>query len=468
MRILLVSIITAFIFCISNASEITTISGKDSAYAGMEIVFNRLSDPFSNAETLVGSGKFSSDGSFTISFALDQITQVFAYLGVYKVHLYVVPGKTYDIILPPRQDKKASDFLNPYFTYEIVHLGNAQFEEDDLNTYIRMFNDSYLPYYNKHITKLNSNSDFSELDKDISRMEKPFSSSADHFFNDYRNYRYGLLRYLAYQYKSKSISNDYFKGQPVLYNNLAYIELFNKVYDKYFYRFSNTEQGRLLAENIAAGDLNAVRKTLATDEVLGSGELLDMVILKNLHDEFYDDNYSRSALLDILDTLILTGEYSQCVDVARSIRKKVTRLLSGFEPPDFELYDRDSNLVSLHSLRGKYVYLNFCSCFSYTCMNEFIMLNNLYSKHKELIEIVTILVDNDKDVINSYLNRSNYPWKFLHYGNQSAIISDYDIRAFPTYYLIDRTGKLALSPAPSPADDFEARFFKLLRERGEL
>jgi hypothetical protein len=56
----------------------------------------------------------------------------------------------------------------------------------------------------------------------------------------------------------------------------------------------------------------------------------------------------------------------------------------------------------------------------------------------------------------------------LHYGNQSSIIREYDIRAFPTYYLIDRNGKLAISPAPSPAEEFEARFFKLLREKGDL
>jgi len=45
---------------------------------------------------------------------------------------------------------------------------------------------------------------------------------------------------------------------------------------------------------------------------------------------------------------------------------------------------------------------------------------------------------------------------------------DYDVRAFPTYYLIDREGKLAISPAPAPGDDFEARLFSLLRSRGEL
>jgi len=193
-----------------------------------------------------------------------------------------------------------------------------------------------------------------------------------------------------------------------------------------------------------------------------------MVILKGIYDEFYDDNYSRRALLEILNTFINENRNPELTEVAVSIRKKTTRLLSGFEPPEFELYNGDSNLVNLKDFRGKYVYLNFCSCFSYTCLNEFKFLSTLYEKHKDRLEIVTILVDNDEDVINSFLERSNYKWMFLHYGHQSSIIRDYDIRAFPIYYLIDPEGKLALSPAPSPAEDFEARFFSLLRARGEL
>jgi peroxiredoxin len=456
-----------FIQSASAATE-TIISGHDSTYAGQEIVFYKYADQISNAEAELAKCLVDSRGSFSLKFSLDEITFVFAYVGIYKIHLYAVPGKNYEIILPPRKEKEEQDFLNPYFMPTLIHLGTMQFDPDELNTLIRMFNDSYLPYYNKHIVTLNEKKDYAELDKDIARIEKPFASSKNAFFNDYRRYRYGLIKYLAYQEKSKSISNDYFKNKPVLLNNLAYMELFNKVYDKYFYHYSNSAIGKSLAENISNHDLNALRKTLSADEVLGNGDLLDLVILKCLHDEFYDDNYSRSALLEILDTLIKTEKTKALVEVAKSIRTQVTRLLAGFEPPDFQLYDRDSNLVSLESFRGKYVYLNFCSCFSYTCMNEFKMLSTLYENHKDLLEIVTILVDNDKDVINSFLERSNYPWSFLHYGNQSEIIREYDVRAFPTYYLIDPKGKLAMSPAPAPSEDFEARFFKLLRERGEL
>jgi peroxiredoxin len=331
-----------------------------------------------------------------------------------------------------------------------------------------MFNDSYLPYYNKHIVAIFNKEDFSELDKNIEQMEKPFSKSDNEFFKNYRLYKYALLRHLAYQQRSRHISDEYFRGKPVLLNNTSYMELFNQVYERYFYFFSRTDKKNLLGEAIKSQKFSALHKAISSDKVLGDGRLTDLVILKCLYDEFYDDNYSRKGLLAILDDFIATSQDKDLVEYARSIRNKVTMLLVGFDPPDFQLYDRDSNLVSLYDLKGKYVYLNFCSCFSYACLNEFKMLEGLYEKHNKIIEIVTILVDNDYDVINSFLNRSNYKWKFLHYGNYSAIIREYDVRAFPTYYLIDPDGKLIVSPAPSPGEEFEARLFKIMRARGDI
>ena len=455
-------------FCKTYGNSPVTIYGQDTSYSNTELIFFKYSDGISESETEIARCKVKDNGMFSLTFNIDQTTFVFSYLGIYRVHLYAEPGSSYEVILPPRQEKGLQDFLNPYFSPTIIHLATKQYNEKELNTLIRMFNDAFLPYYNKHILDIHDKSDFSELDKNIEKMDKPFSSSKNIFFNEYRKYRYGLLRYLAYQQKSKSISDEYFKNQPVLYHNPAYMELFNKVYDKYFERFSRTEPGKQIDNDIEIQNLDSLRKTLSSDEVLGTGDLLDMVILKGLHDEFYNDHYSRSSLLAILDTLISTTTNPDLKQTAESIRKKTTKLLVGFRPPEFSLYDKDSNLVSLESLKGKYVYLNFCSCFSYTCLNEFASLKTLYDKYKDRLQIVTILVDNDENVIKSFLARSNYQWEFLHYGNQSTIIKDYDIRAFPTYYLIDPEGKLVLSPSPSPTEDFEAHFFKVLRARGEI
>jgi hypothetical protein len=479
-------VLSLLIVIVNRAYSVNDVEiyGRDSSYAGVQISFKKFTEQITNSESELAKCIVAKDGSFRLSFSVDEITLVFAYLGIFKVHLFAEPGKSYEILLPPRQEKEPDDLLNPYFSPTIVYLGTRQYNENELNTLIRMFSDAYQPYYSKHILEVTNKKDFKELDKgivqadkkkdfseldnDIKRMNKPFDSSNNKYFNDYRKYRYGLLRQLAHQQKAKSLSDEYFKGLPILYNNPAYMELFNQVYSKYFYQLSQTDEGKEISKNIADSNLEGLQKTLSAGNVLGNGELRDLVLLKGIYDEFYDDNYSRSAMLAILDSFIKGEKNQHLVDIARSIRNRTTKLLTGFEPPSFELYDRDSNLVNLETLKGKYVYLNFCSCYSYTCLNEFTMLNNLYQNYKDRLEIVTIIIDEDVNVLNSFLSRNNYAWKFLYFGHQSTIIQDYDIRAFPTYYLIDPQGKLVFSPAPSPGENFEARFFQLMRSRGEI
>lgn len=190
------------------------------------------------SEKVVGTALVDSAGRFSLTFDTKNTLFVFSYLGVYKVHLYAEPGMQYEIILPPRQEKSPADMLNPYFSPVIVHLGTTQQDKSELNTLIRMFNDAYLPYFNKHVQDIALKEDFSELDNDIKNIEKPFSSSENEFFNTYRSYCYGMLRYLAWQKLSKKTSDEFFLSKPLAVNNPAYMDLFNKVYDNYFHHVS--------------------------------------------------------------------------------------------------------------------------------------------------------------------------------------------------------------------------------------
>ena len=154
--------------------------------------------------------------------------------------------------------------------------------------------------------------------------------------------------------------------------------------------------------------------------------------------------------------------------IGNTIRNKIIKLLSGHPPPFFELYDLDSNLISLDHFKGKYLYLNFCSCSSYSCLKEFEALQGIYDRHKERLEIVTIAVDTYDESMHSYMKGKNYNWKFLYFSHQPDILSDYDIRAFPTYFLVGPDGRLVLSPAPAPGENFESRFFNVVRPEGNL
>jgi peroxiredoxin len=247
------------------------------------------------------------------------------------------------------------------------------------------------------------------------------------------------------------------------------MKLFDQVYEKYFTFFARSDAGKKIYDDInRLKSFSALLRTLSADSNISNDTLRELVILKSIYDEFYGMEFSRNGLLTILDSLVLTTRIPMNKVIGLNIKHKITRLQSGYDPPYFELFDADSNLVRLSDLKGKYVYLNFCTSSSYTCMNEYKLLNGIHQRHHQQLTIVTISTDPHESTFDQFKSRNDYNWIFLYYGHQPEIIKDYDIRAFPTYFLIGPDGKLIYSPAPSPSENFEIRLFEAMRARGDL
>lgn len=445
------------------------ISGVSKSYAGDEIVFYKYSDLITMTEEEMGRCKVDNNGVFNCQIKTDETIYLFSHLGIYRIYLFVEPGKTYKLALPAKEAKTEAQRLNPYFRETDLFVGITNIERTDLNYLINSFDLSFNEKFDVLINETYKGKTKVNVDSLINILESRYEQYKQSYFDIYRYYRYGLLKQLTYIQKARSTSEHYFLNKPVKYNNTAFMELFNLVYDKYFIFFSRTEKGNAVFKDITQDkSYYALKKTLATDDVLSNDTLKELVILKGLHDGFFDDKFSRSALLTILDSLYFTTKIPEHLVIAENIRTKVTHLLAGFVPAPFELYDSKGKLVKLEDFKGKYVYLNFCSTSSYTCLQEFSLLQKLYEKHKQMLEIVTICVDNDKNDVTNLLKNTGYDWTFLHFGNKPEIVKDFDIRAYPTYFLIGPDKKLLLSPAPSPQEDFEIKFFKILRTKGEV
>ena len=446
-----------------------TIKGNAPTYAGSEIIFKILSDPITLAESEIAKCKVQKNGDFSMVFKTNEITCVFSYLGVYKGFLFVEPGKTYEISLPEKVDKTEGDKLNPFFEETEFQFSVKKVSEADLNFLILTFDDAYLPYLSMFAKNTHLKNTKALVDSAIVSLKKINLNSNNQFFKNYVNYKIGNLNYLALQQKSKSISNDYFQKKPVLLNNPAYVELFGQLYGKYLFFFGRTTNGKRVYDDVNKDkSYSKLCQTLKSDSVLQNDTLRELVILKNIHEEFYAANFSRSGLLQILDSLSCTTKIENHKRFALNIRNKITKLMPGFEPPPFELLDKDSNLVKLVDLKGKYVYLNFCACASYSCIKEFDALKRINEKYKDKLTIITIATDESRTLMVDFLKQADYAWPFLHYGNQPEIMENYDIRAYPTYFLIGPDGKLIFSPAVSPGENFEQYLFQAMRARKDI
>ncbi|BDX38225.1 hypothetical protein CYCD_15800 [Tenuifilaceae bacterium CYCD] len=462
------SIIAFTIISFSGFAQEAIVYGNASDYKGDEIIFYQYADFITATESEIGRCKVDSNGKFSCKLKILETTNVFSYLGIYRIYFFAEPTKKYNLVLPQKEDKTEVQRLNPFFRETDLQVGIANIDKNDINFLINSFDLRFNENFDQIVMDAYKGKRQENIDSLVNLIEAKYTDTNNPYFNAYRQYRYGLLKQITFYKKSTSVSNELFLNKPILYNNPSYMELFNLVYDKYFMFFSRTTSGSAIFKDVSDRSLTKLKETLSGNKVLSNDTLMEMVILKALYDEFFSDNFSRSSLISILDSVYRTTKIADHLLIAENIRSKITKLLPGFVPNTFVLKDINGNDVSLDKFEGKYVYLNFCTTTSYTCLQEFPLLEKIYQKYGKHLEIVSISADKDINDLKSFLKGTGYSWTFLHYGNKPDIIKDFDIRAYPTYFLIGPDRKLIYSPAPSPKENFEMKFFQILRDRGEI
>jgi peroxiredoxin len=170
----------------------------------------------------------------------------------------------------------------------------------------------------------------------------------------------------------------------------------------------------------------------------------------------------------ILDSIANNPVAEEHATVAVGVKKYLTRLKKGEQPPDFHLIDMENNFKRLNDFRGKYVYLNFCTPDNYSCLKEFPFLKALNNVHKNYLQIVTVMVSDNIEEMKAFMKKNNYDWTSLFYGNNDQLLLDYNVKAFPTCYLIDPAGNLIQSPATLATEGFELQLFRIMKSRGDL
>jgi peroxiredoxin len=112
--------------------------------------------------------------------------------------------------------------------------------------------------------------------------------------------------------------------------------------------------------------------------------------------------------------------------------------------PDFTLHDMAGNSVSLPSLKGKVVLIDFWATWCQPCKKEFPALNRLADNHKDAdFVILGINLDKKKENAAEFLERMGLSLSknmIVLLDPQSSVVSSYAARAMPTSFIIDKTG----------------------------
>jgi len=115
---------------------------------------------------------------------------------------------------------------------------------------------------------------------------------------------------------------------------------------------------------------------------------------------------------------------------------------TGMEAPDFTLNDINGNPLSLSSLRGKFVILDFWGSWCIWCIRGIPEMKKYYAKYEGKFEILGIDCSDTEAKWKETVKEHQMPWLHVYCPEDASVQADYGIEGYPTKIIIDPEGKI--------------------------
>ena len=194
--------------------------------------------------------------------------------------------------------------------------------------------------------------------------------------------------------------------------------------------------------------LRSVDKSLAVlifSDYLSIDE--NVVFWEGIYNNYFDEFKSNSYFINFENKL-----------------KKIKSVSVGSIAPEIILDDINGNPISLSSLRGRYVLLDFWAAWCRPCREENPNILENYNRFKDQgFEVYQVSLDRNKEDWSRGIEQDNLPWinvsDLKYYQSDAAVL--YNINKIPSAFLLDPSGTII-------AKNIELRGINLTKKLSEI
>lgn len=166
--------------------------------------------------------------------------------------------------------------------------------------------------------------------------------------------------------------------------------------------------------------------------------LIGQIDAENVHDA-YNGLSERLRNGRFAPTFKLTLESAE----QELLQRERARSISPGKPaPDFNLNDINGKPLSLSSLRGKYVLLDFWGSWCVWCIKGFPDMKKYYDKYKGKFEILGIDCGDTEEKWKAAVKEHELPWLHVYNPSTSDLPARYVIKGYPSKIMIDPDGNI--------------------------
>ncbi len=174
----------------------------------------------------------------------------------------------------------------------------------------------------------------------------------------------------------------------------------------------------------------------------------------------HPDSHFSGYLIPLLGERIKEGEalltdrvksgpmksYSDAIgklrEAARALEEATKKIHVGITAPEFTLNDINGNPLSISSLKGKYVVLDFWGSWCKWCIKGFPEMKEAYARHKGKVEFLGIACNDTKDKWKEALVKYDLPWLNVLNAGDVDVSALYAVKGYPTKIVIDPQGTI--------------------------
>lgn len=449
----IVTLLISLLFLTASAQNVT-ITGRSNKTNTLIRLF-AYEDLINETGILLDQGKTDDKGHFILEGNIKQILPARIYVGLEYVDLILTPKANYDIeIIVPEPQETVS-----YFEKELPTIRVKRASDQGLYRQVILSEEIINSYLIEHFNQIYRGRQVRYLDSIQNAINIEIPNIKSDYVKNHIRYKTASIRLGISTDGGKKIIKDYYDGQPVLYTQSAYIDLFKELFDNYFN--SATYDNHLLNDAFIEGPV-AFKKYLDTDPLMANNpRLAELITIFNLQKLCYGDRGTSRLAKDHLNYIKSQTKHAEHKNIISDFFTNFNRLAPGAQATDFTLKDRNGNEVSLSDYKEHLVLLQFVDGTSPVSEHQFSELRTLHHQWQDTVQILTIATHDKMDFFKQQFAEKKQDWPLLDLGDNILLLEAYNVRTFPEYILITKGNKIGEAPAPSPERYLEERVRRL-------
>ena len=435
-------------------AQSATIEGYAPDYKGKTVYLSAYKDFITYTPVQINSTSISDSGKFKFNVdGLKSCTFIYLSIDNLKGDLYIVPNNYYRVVFPaPDTDH----YLNPYVQHK-VDLDLFIDDSNEVNNLIMDFNAQFDKFWARNYVHFLKKQAPKYVDSFYAAMLARYRSRTNPEFNGYMTYTLAEIGNNILE-GEKTLGEKYLKGKPILYGKNEYMEFFNDYFKGYMRNFMYTREGVDIVKYINNPDYNGLMDVLKINRLLRNDSLCELVLLKGLYEFYYSGGFDQENIKILLRTIANSSKIDEDKIIANDMLASFSGVVKGGNAPDFAMKDSKGIVNSIIDYRGKFLYLAFFKTTSSASVSQMEVLPALYKQYGKKINFVFISEDENYTDLTDFLKTNkNFTWTFL-WDEKHKVMTQYDVKTFPEYFLVSPTGKFFRSPADDPSHGIENTF----------